>query len=381
MNSELLEYFRGQTIGDIWPLDRQVKTVNKSQTITECLKILEDNMILSVPVVEDQTNDKDLKGDFMGLVDTTDIALFVLGSTDEKGITTSSPPSLKSIKENFAKTHVNLESISVGELLEKCNSWKKDRQEDVFPEYYRKSDSLLELVGMFSIGLHRIAILSDDSPPYSKSAIDKEILRHKPKPEPEGPILNVRTGRRLVNLITQSDLLSVLGQALPMFASSLANQTIQQLHLFDKPLVVASPDQTVIEMLAQMRSDSPILTALPIVDKSGTLLATFSTTNLKSLPHAGWNDLSMKCMEFLHKQYENDANKPFPISIQSRKSLHPITCTSDSSLELVIMKMMAARVHRLWCVDNNTKLIGMVSMSDIFQILLPPELFESCFIV
>ena len=77
--------------------------------------------------------------------------------------------------------------------------------------------------------------------------------------------------------------------------------------------------------------------------------------------------LLLNVLDFLDMQ----PKKPFPVALQNYKSRHPITTKLDATFEYVVLKMTASRIHRLWVVDDDNKLIGVISVGDIFKVFLP----------
>jgi CBS-domain-containing membrane protein len=47
----------------------------------------------------------------------------------------------------------------------------------------------------------------------------------------------------------------------------------------------------------------------------------------------------------------------------------PKTCTMQSTLETVVLKMAATHVHRIWIVDEHQHPIGLVSTTDLMNAL------------
>ena len=53
----------------------------------------------------------------------------------------------------------------------------------------------------------------------------------------------------------------------------------------------------------------------------------------------------------------------------SQVKLPPLTCRVNTTIETVILKMAAARVLRLWCVDEQNHPVGVVALSDLMAFL------------
>ena len=56
----------------------------------------------------------------------------------------------------------------------------------------------------------------------------------------------------------------------------------------------------------------------------------------------------------------------------SPKSFMPLTCSKSDTLVAVIDKILEARVHRLWVVEDN-KPVGCVSLGDLIKVALATE--------
>ena len=53
----------------------------------------------------------------------------------------------------------------------------------------------------------------------------------------------------------------------------------------------------------------------------------------------------------------------------SQAKLPPLTCRPNTTLETVILKLDAAHVLRLWCVDEQNHPVGVVALSDLMSFL------------
>jgi len=81
------------------------------------------------------------------------------------------------------------------------------------------------------------------------------------------------------------------------------------------------------------------------------LVGNFSASDLRGIGHTDLQQLLRPLTNFL--------------SIYNVKSLYPLTCKPTDTLEYVILKLAGTRVHRLWVVDNEKNLLGVVSITDV----------------
>lgn len=96
--------------------------------------------------------------------------------------------------------------------------------------------------------------------------------------------------------------------------------------------------------------------ALPVVDENGSIITTLSASDLRGLTKAEVENLSLPVLEYLKGR-------------RNGRLTVPVTCFPTDNLFLMMMKALAAQVHRLWVVDSKNTPIGVVSLSDMINIL------------
>jgi len=97
--------------------------------------------------------------------------------------------------------------------------------------------------------------------------------------------------------------------------------------------------------------------ALPIVDRSDSLLGNLSIADLRAVP-----SLAALGPFLSHTVSEYVVNF-------SQAKLPVLTCRPTTTLETIILKMAAAKVLRLWCVDERNSPVGVVALSDLMSFL------------
>jgi len=96
-----------------------------------------------------------------------------------------------------------------------------------------------------------------------------------------------------------------------------------------------------------------LISAVPVVDEDGKIVASFSSTRLRGLSADQFGDLLLPIDQFLAKYAANS---------------HVVTVSVDDTTETILQKMIGqeAHRHRVWVVENG-KPIGVVSMTDIMK--------------
>ena len=99
--------------------------------------------------------------------------------------------------------------------------------------------------------------------------------------------------------------------------------------------------------------------------KGRKLIGTFSATDLRGCPVTqlqSWLPLSV--MDFTEKV----STSPLHGSTNSRSPWRElVTCFAESCLGEAIDKAVAKHVHRVWVVDRQGSLVGLVSLTDMIR--------------
>jgi len=98
------------------------------------------------------------------------------------------------------------------------------------------------------------------------------------------------------------------------------------------------------------------VSAVPVLSVDGKLVGNFSASDLRGIGSEDYPNLLRPIKEYL--------------SQHNFKSLFPITCSASETLENVLCKMVATKVHRVWVVDSEKRLLGVVSITDVMRAFL-----------
>ncbi|KAK9281638.1 hypothetical protein L1049_004541 [Liquidambar formosana] len=179
-------------------------------------------------------------------------------------------------------------------------------------------------------------------------------------------------------MVTQMDILRFLKE----HASELKHvmsPTVSDLGAITENVFALTSRTKVIEAIKCMRAAS--LNAVPIVEASDALqedhkqltngkgrklIGTFSATDLRGCPIAqlqSWLPLSV--LDFTQKGSTRHAAAS-EMGISPREL---VTCNAESSLAQAIDKAVTKHVHRVWVVDRQGLLTGLVSLTDMIRVI------------
>lgn len=292
---------------------------NDMETI---LQVLNNNKILSAPVcnLSNQT--------LVGILSMADIALSLVPSIGNQTLDRESIQKIEWNGERFLH-------LTVAKILEVSQFFGKYNEINY---HIRNSTPLCEVLELFSKNVHRAPVLTEDG--------------------------------RLNNYLTQSELLQFMAQSMYLIGDS-ANLSVEALGLcnFGKVITVKEADM-VLDVVKILSANK--ISACPVVDDYGRLLANFSLSNLKGLKRETFGELLLPISDYLNLQRIKETESF--VSIDTYKALRPQTCRATDTFEAVVYKIVATRVHRLWVVDDQNKVIGVISVGDLFAPFLsePP---------
>jgi len=216
---------------DVWIEKKQeLVTVQLTDSVETLVKRLSDNNILSAPVLDD-------KKAFVGFVDYLDVMRHVLDVV----------PSIKDIRrDELATMKVAGRSIALVEVKNVMNLSHQDAPVIVFDQ-----DHLGTAAKFFSLGVHRVAILSKEG--------------------------------ELVGIVSQSDVVRILDQALLKGdCKVIDHKTLGQLGFNHMQVEAIDADSSFLSVLSFMVKKG--LSALLLIDKStGDAVSNFSASNLRGL--------------------------------------------------------------------------------------------------
>jgi 5'-AMP-activated protein kinase regulatory gamma subunit len=171
------------------------------------------------------------------------------------------------------------------------------------------------------------------------------------------PLVDIddETGREMVvSVITQYRILKFI--AVNVEETELLKKSVSEIRLGTYgDLQTANMDTSVIDVIHLMVKYN--ISSVPIVDRDGHVLNVFEAVDVIACIKGGaYDELSTSVGEALGKRGEEFAGI--------------YTCSEDDRLDSIFHTIRKSRVHRLVVIDEDNRLKGVISLSDILQYVL-----------
>lgn len=193
---------------------------------------------------------------------------------------------------------------------------------------------LLSLVEMFAKGCHRCAVQSDNC--------------------------------NLLGVVSQSTVLRVLGEALIAEFPDIVSRTVGELHLGATPVVGVKESDTVQTALSRMHEHK--ISNVAVLDEDGTIFGNLSLADVKIVFRSRrFSSLRQSVRDYITAIRRTDME-----SREHEKAHWPYYWVKkDSTLETAIRRLIATRAHHLFLIDDQRHVKAVISLSDIFHVLVP----------
>lgn len=129
------------------------------------------------------------------------------------------------------------------------------------------------------------------------------------------------------------------------------------------PLSTAKLDTPILEVIQALAHKS--ISSIPIVDDDNKLINVYEAVDVLGLIKSGlYNDLSLTVGEALMRRSDDFEGV--------------YTCTLNDSLATIMGTIKKSKLHRLYIVDGQTKVLGVLTLSDILKYLLFSDNADTC---
>ncbi|KAK3166884.1 hypothetical protein OEA41_010009 [Lepraria neglecta] len=158
----------------------------------------------------------------------------------------------------------------------------------------------------------------------------------------------------VVSVVTQYRILKFV--AVNVSETQLLRKPLKHLKLGTyKNLETARMESSVFEVIHQLVNNS--ISSVPILNSDGVVTNVFEAVDVITLIKGGvYDDLNLNVGEALQKRSED-----FP---------GIYTCSIDDRLDTIFDTIRKSRVHRLVVVDEDNRLVGILTLSDILEYIL-----------
>ncbi|XP_010417751.1 PREDICTED: SNF1-related protein kinase regulatory subunit gamma-like PV42b isoform X2 [Camelina sativa] len=340
-SSRLMEF----KVKDLMVDKRRLVQVPDNATLADALNTMVANRVIAVPVaakpgqwlgaggsmiIESDKQSGSARKQYIGMVTMLDVVAHIAGEGDDS-------------ESGFDKKMAAPVSSIIGHSPEGLSLWSLN-----------PNTSIMDCMEMLSKGIHRVLVPMDSN------------------------IENI-SGPELVEsassyaMLTQMDLISFFLNRSSNLQSVLSHTVTDLSAIHDTVLALTS--QARVKDAIKCMSKA-MLNAVPIVEASSEeedhkqlvdgrnrrVVGTFSASDLKGCHLAtlrSW--LPLNALEFVEKI----PRTPLFTAASSTPGRELVTCHVTSTLAQVIRMVTTKRVHRVWVVDQNDGLQGLISLTDI----------------
>jgi CBS domain-containing protein len=305
METQWAKFLRESTVKNVVKTDKKLVTINASQKIPELLQLLKTHNIQGVPVLDN--------GKLLGLVDSADVLTYALKlwRRHEKPIPTRGETPLGPETEagrKFLETPIR-DIINISGRDELVTLSENSTLKDVFDIFWERD-----------FKPRRLLITNDKREP-SFMLSKRDIIEFASK---------------FVNTVPLSD------------------HPLKELNILHTPLFIRH-DAMLIDAL-NIISDNRI-SGLALVDWENKLVANFGASDLKgSLP---------ELFTWFYKPTLDYVRSGTVV----KSKIPPVTATTNSKLSDLITTFSKENVHRIFVVNNENKLVSVVTCTDILRYL------------
>lgn len=285
-----------------------------SQSMTDALKSLFEKNILSAPIIDNE-------GNFIGQVDLLDAVVFLVyfsKKTQELLVALGLQPEHQQI--NFSGLLPEDDDLKeLFKVYENTGSLKNFS--GVNPTKTIQSDASLEDLAELLARYHRVGVVSGD---------------------------------KLIDYITQSDLVKFISERLQTVELLDMNKPISALELGSSSIVTSRPFNFVVEALKLIVTKR--VSSVVIVDEKGNFVNEINPHDIRGID--------------LETQFLDRLVMPVDKYLNLLEKTPAKTLTLDSTLKDVISVLTTEKVHRVIVLDNN-KAVRVISLGDLLRFLHP----------
>ena|SRR3990167_3937337 len=292
-------------IGGIFESEPVLKSVTGSNTIGEAFKVIANNNVYAVPVLEG--------GKCIGLIDYNDILgklVSLIGEVNQNNID-SKKAAIKHVAKHFLDTN--------------CKE---------FINYSNKNP---------------LVTISTET---SLSSVISEFTKNKESPKR----IAIADGDNIVCVISPSAIVQAVTHYLDEAEvfNLLHNRTVKEVATLSVTSV--NEDTTVYESLVTMLNNGKTSAA---ITSNGKFFSVVSIKDYKSFADVeNYEELFQPVSLFVTNIRKN-----------TPKAIYPVISTAmNSTLERVLLRFAATRIHRMFVLDDHQRVIGVISLRDILKI-------------
>eukprot|EP01080_Neovahlkampfia_damariscottae_P008377 gene8377-202_t len=258
------------------------------------------------------------------------------------------------VKEAFrlaAEEHLQFTVLWDGKTKNICGVLTVTDLIDVLYHYHEEPKVIKELIHNNTIRKWReigtrnrpeqlLQLSPDESLMSVITFFDKKGIRRAPVVS-DGCILHI-----LTHALILSYLMKKINDQLPIFKKSLLELGIGTY----AKIKTAKPTDKVFDVISMFSQYT--ISAVPIVNEKGSVIDVYSRTDV------------------LYMTKDFDVGQTIEEALKEKPKIPVYTCVQTETFENIIRHLSKSRIHRLLIMDDDARVIGIVSVSDILKFFL-----------
>jgi len=290
------------------PPDKRWYVLNSDSSLREALEVMREYQLGGLPVRDVRTNR------CMGFIDVLDLVGYLVSMCLPAAELTL--PALCQVFERFANTPIS----------DVCDFSKRNPFVPI--PVGQSVEGLLRSIKDYPTPVHRVPLVSGD-----------------------------RQNPLIVAIATQSDIAAYVAQHISVLGPR-GQQPIRNIFRGFQKVVSVLPHNKAIDAFWVIHSQQ--ISGVAIIDSQGRLVSNLSASDLKGVGSNQFHRLFMPVVDYIKEMYR-DAKQIMT---------SPIVVTPDSSLENLILKFAAARVHRIYVVEAGGIVQGVITLTDLMKFFI-----------
>lgn len=334
--------------------------IKSDTSLAEAVKILADHKVLSAPIVDvDAPEDASWIDRYIGIVEFAGIVVWILHQSESPSPRSAHSGTTLAVAANGVTNAVGLGSLGPEDAAITSGSFFEALTSS---EYYKNTK-----VGDISGSFRWAPFLALQK---SNSFLTMLLLLSKYKMK-SIPVVDLGE-RKIDNIITQSAVIHMLAECAGLhWFESWGNKTLYELGLplmSTNSIVKVDEDEPVLQAFKVMRKRR--IGGVPVIEKGGN----------KAIGNISLRDIQflLTAPEIYH-EYRSITAKDFLMAVRNHlKKNHEaspllngmITCKKSDTMKELIMTLDSEKIHRIYVVDDDGNLEGVITLRDIISRLV-----------
>uniref|UniRef100_A0A6B2LC67 CBS domain-containing protein n=1 Tax=Arcella intermedia TaxID=1963864 RepID=A0A6B2LC67_9EUKA len=160
-------------------------------------------------------------------------------------------------------------------------------------------------------------------------------------------------GKEVYRVVSQTDVLTFIYRKKGLFGEVISKK-LSELGIKEKPVVSISTGTSALEGFKTMSLEN--VPAVAVVDAEKRIVANLSASDLRGINERILKKVVSPVTDYLKECYQN---------IRA-----PLVVTLDATLDEALDVIISEGIHRLWVVNQDKQVVGVLSLTDIIKLFL-----------